>query len=74
MKYFFLVLVWVLFGFTIACKSFLFNLILKELFFYNNFKGSTMQNRLKPEIDSHNFYSMLKLMYNLLLGDFDQFN
>ena len=33
-----------------------------------------MQNRLKSGIDNRNFYSMLKLMYNLLLGDFDEFN
>ena len=33
-----------------------------------------MQNRLNSEIDNRNFYSMLKLMYNLLLGDFDEFN
>ena len=33
-----------------------------------------MQNRLKAGIDNRNFYKMLKLMYKLLLGDFDDFN
>ena len=33
-----------------------------------------MQNRLKSGIDNRNFYSMLKLMYNLRFGGFDDFN